>query len=154
MKRILVCLDASQRAPHVLATALDLAQRIGAKLRLFRAVGLPPELPTQYLLSADTLADTLVENAKKELRELSRDVPPDLLDGICTRIGSPWDAICTAAREHDADLLVIGSHGYGAIDRLLGTTAAKVVNHADRSVLIVRPKGAAAENSHAAPNPR
>jgi nucleotide-binding universal stress UspA family protein len=36
------------------------------------------------------------------------------------------------------DLIVIGSHGYDALDRLLGTTAAKVVNHADRSVLVVR----------------
>jgi len=33
---------------------------------------------------------------------------------------------------------VIGSHGYGGLDRLLGTTAARVVNHADRNVLIVR----------------
>ncbi len=142
MKRILVCLDGSQRAPHVLATALDLARRMGAKIRLFRAVGLPPELPTQYLLSPSNLPDILVENAKKELTELSRDVPPDLLDGVHTHIGSPWDAICRAAREHDADLVVIGSHGYGALDRVLGTTAAKVVNHADRSVLVVRPKGA------------
>jgi nucleotide-binding universal stress UspA family protein len=42
---------------------------------------------------------------------------------------------------HDVDLIVIGSHGYGALDHVLGTTAAKVVNHADRSVLVVRPKG-------------
>ncbi len=51
---------------------------------------------------------------------------------------APWDGICRAAREHDADMIVIGSHGYGALDRLLGTTAAKVVNHADRNVLVVR----------------
>ena len=52
--------------------------------------------------------------------------------------GEGADAICSAAREHDVDLIVIGSHGYGILDRLLGTTAAKVVNHADRSVLVVR----------------
>ncbi|HVU00723.1 MAG TPA: universal stress protein [Polyangiaceae bacterium] len=32
----------------------------------------------------------------------------------------------------------MGSHGYGTLDRVLGTTAAKVVNHAARSVLVVR----------------
>ena len=37
-----------------------------------------------------------------------------------------------------ADLIVVGSHGYSGIDHLLGTTAARVVNHADRSVLVVR----------------
>ena len=36
------------------------------------------------------------------------------------------------------DLIVIGSHGYSGIDRLIGTTAAKVVNHAKQSVLVVR----------------
>lgn len=34
--------------------------------------------------------------------------------------------------------IVIGSHGHGGIDRVLGTTAAKLVNHADRNVLVVR----------------
>jgi hypothetical protein len=33
---------------------------------------------------------------------------------------------------------VIGAHGYGVIDRVLGTTAVKVVNHLDRSVFVVR----------------
>jgi len=83
----------------------------------------------------------LLESAKRELLDLARDVPPDLIDDILVHVGSPWDAICNAAQAHEADLVVIGSHGYGALDRLLGTTAAKVVNHADRSVLVVRPRG-------------
>jgi universal stress protein F len=76
--------------------------------------------------------------AKSELEEAARDVPPELLDGCSAQVGVAWDAICAAAREHDVDLIVIGSHGYRILDRLLGTTAAKVVNHADRSVLVVR----------------
>ena len=55
-----------------------------------------------------------------------------------TPFATAWDGICHAARELDVDLIVIGSHGYGAIDRVIGTTAAKVVNHADRNVLVVR----------------
>ncbi len=35
------------------------------------------------------------------------------------------------------DLIVLGSHGYGGIDRLLGTTAAHVANRAERNVLVV-----------------
>ena len=35
-------------------------------------------------------------------------------------------------------MIVLCSHGYGGIDRLIGTTASKVVNLADRSVLVVR----------------
>jgi nucleotide-binding universal stress UspA family protein len=54
-------------------------------------------------------------------------------------LGAPWEAVCSAAREVSADLILIGSHGYSGIDRLLGTTAAKIVNHADRPVLVARP---------------
>jgi nucleotide-binding universal stress UspA family protein len=144
MNRILVCLDASQRAPYILGTAVDLARRMGAKVRLFRVVGLPHDLPPQlYAVSPNDLPDILLETARKDLAELASGVPPELLDGVDAHIGSPWDGICNAARAYDADLIFIGSHGYGTLDRVLGTTAAKVVNHADRSVFIARPKGEA-----------
>jgi universal stress protein F len=143
MERILACLDGSARAPHVLATAIELARRIGARVRLFRAVGIPPELPDRvYQTSPNDLPKMLLEDAKTQLMELSRSISPELLDGVYVRLGQPWDAICRAAIEQSADLIVIGSHGYGGIDRVLGTTAAKVVNHADRSVLVVRQRPA------------
>jgi universal stress protein F len=142
MKRILTCLDGSQRAPHVLETAGKVARSSGAKLYLFRAVSLPSELPPSvYSVSPNDLPDILLESAKMELSELARDVAPDLIAGVYVHMGSPWDAICTAAQVHDVDLVVIGSHGYGRLDHILGTTAAKVVNHIDRSVLVARPKG-------------
>jgi len=65
-------------------------------------------------------------------------VPAELLGGTQIVIGVAWQAICDGAHEQQADLVVIGSHGYSGFDRLLGTTAAKVVNHAQCSVLVVR----------------
>ncbi|MBX3197874.1 MAG: universal stress protein [Labilithrix sp.] len=140
MKTILTCLDTSPRAPHVLSTAADLARRTGARLVLFRSVGLPPELAREDIIgvSPNALADRLVEAAKADLERFRADVPPELMAGIEVRVGTPWNAICAEATARSVDLIVIGSHGYGGIDRLLGTTAAKVVNHADRSVLVVR----------------
>lgn len=139
MKRILVCLDGSPRASHVLNAAVDMARRNDAKLLLFRAVGLPPELPSSfYSVSPNELPKMLCDEAKEQLVVLSREVPPELIADISTRVGVPWDAICTTAKEQDVDLVVVGSHGYRGLDRLLGTTAAKVVNHVDRSVLVVR----------------
>jgi len=140
MKRILVGLDASPRARDVLDAAIDLARRTGAKLRLFRSVGLPPELPASlWSLPPAQVTETFLAAAREGLEAAARTVPPELLDGATAQVGVAWDAICNAAREHDVDLIVIGSHGYGILDRLIGTTAAKVVNHADRSVLVVRP---------------
>jgi nucleotide-binding universal stress UspA family protein len=53
-------------------------------------------------------------------------------------VGAPWEAVCNAARTTAVDVIVIGSHGYSGLDRLLGTTAARIVNHAPCSVLVVR----------------
>jgi universal stress protein F len=140
MQRILVGIDASPRSRDVLAAAVDLAQRTGARVRLLRAVGIPPELPTNiWSVSPAQVTESFLATAKRDLEEASRGVPSDVLDGAWAQVGVAWDVICRAARDYDADLIVIGSHGYGILDRLLGTTAAKVVNHADRSVFVVRP---------------
>ena len=139
MQKFLVGVDASPVARAVLAQAVDLAGRTGARLVLFRAVGVPVELPMEaYVMPPDTLPDMLQKEARRGLEHLAASVPPELLSGVRVGIGSAWQAICEAAREENADLIVIGSHGYGMLDRLVGTTAARVVNHADRSVLVVR----------------
>ena len=75
------------------------------------------------------------------LRAEERRIPPELLDGGVSagNAAAPWLPICAAARAYDANLIVVGSHDkHGLSDRLLGTTAANVVNRADRSVLVVR----------------
>jgi nucleotide-binding universal stress UspA family protein len=145
MKRILACLDASPRASLVLAAARDLATRTGAKLAVFRSVGLPAEIDKEFLaISPNDVIDQLVARAKQELAALTADLPANVKDGVYVRVGTPWDAICTEARELDVDVILLGSHGYSGLDRLLGTTAAKVVNNADRSVMVVRAKPAAA----------
>jgi nucleotide-binding universal stress UspA family protein len=139
MERILVALDASSRAPHVLDEAVELARKTGAKLRLYRAVGIPTEIPESALMGkTQALVSMLVEQAKQDLDALKRAVPAELFDGASVSIATAWDGICRVAKDYHADLIVIGSHGYNVIDRLLGTTAARVVNHADTAVMVVR----------------
>ena len=140
MKRILVALDASPRAPFVLATATSLAGSTGAKVRLFRAVPIQPEIPWDMIrvFPPGGLEELLLRQAKADLEARARAVPAEQLDGVATGIGTAWSAICSAAREYDADLIVLGSHGYSTVDHLIGTTAGKVVNHAERSVLVAR----------------
>jgi nucleotide-binding universal stress UspA family protein len=140
MKKILVCLDTSPRAPRVLAAAVALARRTGGRLTLFRSVGLPPELSHDdvFGISPNTLMQKLLDTAKESLAKVRSDVDGDLVEGVAVSVGTPWDAICAEASTIGADLVIVGSHGYGALDRVLGTTAAKVVNHAHCSVMVVR----------------
>jgi nucleotide-binding universal stress UspA family protein len=139
VKRILVALDGSPRAAAVLASAAKLAELVNAKLVLFRAVGVQPDMPREVLqLTDQRLEDVLLKSARAELERLAKDAAPSQLEKIVVTFATAWDGICQTARDEGADLIVIGSHGYGGLDRLLGTTAAKVVNHADRNVLVVR----------------
>ena len=139
MKTYLVALDNSVRAPHVLAAASELAQSTGAKLVLFRAIGLPHDLPADsYAMSPDDVIDALRTRAASELQELARAVPMSVPHTTRLEVGAAWQAIGAVAREVGAQLIVIGSHGFSGVDRLLGTTASRVVNHADRSVMVVR----------------
>ena len=136
---LLVALDASPRAAHVLETAVSLAKGMGARLVLFRAVGVPTEVPPEaYGVTPDALAALLQQKARADLETRARGVPADLLAGIEVVLGTPWRSITEAAHARGCQTIVLGSHGYGAIDHLLGTTAAKVVNHAACSVFVVR----------------
>ena len=139
MKKILVCLDGSPRERGVLDAAIGVARSRGAKLTLFRSVGIPRELPKEaYSMDPEEIPRLLEQQATVELEKLFATVPSEHRGSIQVIIGTPWQSIERAAAEGDVDLIVIGSHGYQALDRVLGTTAAKVVNHADRAVLVVR----------------
>lgn len=137
--KILVGVDGSPREPKVLQAAIDLAKSRGGKVHLVRAMMVPVSIPTAvWTLQGEDFSQFLVEHGQKEIALTVDKVPEELRGGLHTRLGQPADVLVALADELDADLVVIGSHGYGGIDRVLGTTAAKVVNRAPCSVLVVR----------------
>lgn len=139
MEKILVALDGSVRAPEVLKEAAKLARRIGAQLVLYRAVGLPVDLSSVVFgLSPDEVAAMLVKLGQDNLEELKRLVEPELVAESRVSIAIAWQGVCATAHLVHADLIVIGAHGYGGLDRVLGTTAAKIVNHSEVSVFVVK----------------
>src|SRR5688572_21277064 len=117
MMKILVGLDGSERAPVVLAEAATLAQRLNAELVLFRAVTFPDHVPqTALSIAPDEVAKVLEEAAHGSMQELAGQLPPTVKRRIAVGLGSPWRAVCDAARTEAADLIIIGSHGYGGLD--------------------------------------
>lgn len=144
-KHILAAVDGSPRTENVLRTAERLAVADGAALHLCRAVNIPLGMPVEaWALTGDELAGRLVEDAQRELAALRQTLQTPLAGEIFVRLGRPAQVIVDLATAIPADLIVVGSHGYYGIDRLLGTTAARVVNHAHCSVLVVRDATAAA----------
>lgn len=139
MNTLLVALDGSTRAQAVLEAGVAQARSTGARLVLFRAVGIPVDLPSAAMgMSPAEVLRMLEERARAEITHLAQNFVAGVPYEIRVDPGNSWQAICQAAQAVDAALIIIGSHGYGGLDRVLGTTAARVVNHADRSVLVVR----------------
>jgi nucleotide-binding universal stress UspA family protein len=138
MRSILVAVDGSRRAPAVYQTALAFAKQFDATLHVFRAIvvpqDFPPAAPTRR---EDELPHQMEGQATEELRAMLGSPPSRVLPPVLRFVSQAWRAILAIADELDVDLIVLGSHGYEGLDRILGTTAGKVVNHAKRNVLVV-----------------
>jgi nucleotide-binding universal stress UspA family protein len=81
----------------------------------------------------------LAEKAVKIASEIIKEKNPAL--SISTKVidESPKQGILNEAETFDADLIVVGSHGQGALSRfLIGSVSHSVALHADCSVEIVR----------------
>jgi nucleotide-binding universal stress UspA family protein len=80
-----------------------------------------------------------VESAGRYGRELEREGVPVKVELVRALAGRVAKLIVESAREHQAGVIVMGSHGRGDLTALLlGSVAHKVVHLADRPVLIVR----------------
>ncbi len=141
MAPYLVCLDDSPAAPNVLVAAEALARAPRTRWIPFHAVGWPHEghaLPEVLRESPDEILASRRRAAVEALDALLPAVSADLREDPWVVLGVPWDAICRSAREIGATLIIMGAHRYHGLDRLLGTTSSKVMNHAHCSVLVVR----------------
>ena len=138
IRRILVALDGSTRSPGVLRAAAEIAERFGATLYPFRAISVPPEFPPGAVSShADPLLALMTDEAVAATLGLTKSLANADVHAPMVKVGQSWRMILEASEELDVDLIVVGSHGYHGLDRVLGTTAGKVANVARRNVLVV-----------------
>ncbi|REJ78472.1 MAG: universal stress protein [Acidobacteria bacterium] len=97
-----------------------------------------------YLPNTKEIEKVARENAEKVLTETKVAIDEHFSDpGVTVSteilIGSPESRIVEKAEEFEADLLIVGSHGYNRWERLLlGSVSDSVVHHAPCSVLVVR----------------
>ncbi|HVZ33158.1 MAG TPA: universal stress protein [Polyangiaceae bacterium] len=138
IRRLLVALDESERAPSVVEAAAELARAFGASMIPMRVLVVPPEFPpSAHVRQPDLLEPHLELTAREELLRSTAGLAGINVAPPIVRSGIPWREIVQAADDLDVDLVVLGSHGYWGWDRVLGTTAGKVANRARRNVFIV-----------------
>ena len=139
IRTILAALDGSPRAPCVLHMAAEIARRFDAEVVPLRVIFVPAEFPpAAHVTAGDPLPAYMREEAERGVRALLAKEPGVRFAAPLVHEGAqPWRTILRLTEALDVDLLVIGSHGYHGIDRVLGTTAGKVANLAHRNVLVV-----------------
>ncbi|WP_313692180.1 universal stress protein [Halorarum halobium] len=139
-ERVLVPTDGSELSETAARHALDVAAQYGATLHAIYVV----DTDTGWLTvsKADVrdaireLGDNAGEEAIESVERLAADADVDLVTAVLD--GSPDDEILRYADEHDADLIVMGTHGRDGIGRrVVGSITERVVRGASVPVMAV-----------------
>jgi nucleotide-binding universal stress UspA family protein len=153
---ILLATDGSPSAAEAQKDAFELALRLDAPLLVVSVAH--PALPavgyTAYGYS--NVVAEVREAERKRVAELVASVAEAAeAEGVhCSTVtleGQVVDEICRKASEYEAQLIVVGSHGWGATRRFLsGSVSTGLVHSAPCPVLVVRPGAEAREHAAAA----
>lgn len=139
MKKILVGVDGSEQSLKASRMAMDIAGNDGSVTLAYCIVPMvyPPEMPwamptdfePQQLRAAEQVLDTM-------RKSLAR--PGCRLDSVVLR-GPVAETLADEAEAKKCDLVAVGTHGYGAVKRmLLGSVASRLVHICPKPTLVVR----------------
>ena len=140
-KSIVVGTDGSETADIALRRAIELAALTGGKLHVVSAyepaparVGgnRPVAEAAEWTVGSDFKVEAVLQRAQDEANAGSVDYE------VHAPKGDAADSLIAAAKEHDADLIVLGSRGMRGARRVLGSVPNKVSHHAPCDVLIVQ----------------
>jgi nucleotide-binding universal stress UspA family protein len=149
--RIVLPLDGSALAEQAIGYAQSLADGSG-EIALLRV--LLPARPVRGLLgdvivSAEGVLSRMRADAKADLDTIAcrlRQNSPEITTTLKVNVGDPAEEIIREARERNADLIVMASHGRGAVGRLaFGSVADRVARTSETPVMIIRPQDARPE---------
>ena len=140
MNHIVIGTDGSPGARAAVSEGLEMARRLGGQVTFVavrHGISVLGDPYYQHRLS-DQLAHAraAVEDAMAEAERLGVHAEYEIAEGEAA------DEILKAARYREADLIVVGSRGLGAIaGALLGSVSRKLVQHSPIPVLVVKERG-------------
>ncbi|KAE8546787.1 universal stress protein [Marinobacter nauticus] len=137
-KKMLVAIDLTEEAPQVLNKAKAMCNAQGAELLLVHVVE-----PVGYAYGGDIpmdlseLQDQLDKAAREQLGKYGDEYGIAAANQVVT-VGRPESEIHRLAKEHNVDLVIVGSHGRKGFQLLLGSTANGVLHGTECDVLAIR----------------
>jgi nucleotide-binding universal stress UspA family protein len=145
LARILLPTDFSDFSAQATKYACAFAEQFGAELHLLHVLEIHRS-PTPDFAMGLALPSHATEAVQDARRALDGVVAPawEAANAVvkATADGPPFLEIIRYAKEHDIDLIVMGTHGRsGLVHVLMGSVAERVVRKAPCPVLTVRPEG-------------
>jgi nucleotide-binding universal stress UspA family protein len=136
MSEIVIGYDGSESSKSALNQAFDFARALGDSLVVVFAYAPGGygggEVPEQRR-AVEEFGETVTKEAVDAAKAAKVDCKVELINE------HPHDALITIADKHDARMIVVGSHGDHPIKAaVIGATPYKLVQLADRPVLVVR----------------
>ena len=148
MKKILIALDYDPLAEKVASTGYTLAKALNASVMLVHVVAEPsyyssveysPIMGFTGFSDADAyqVKEDLIKEAQRFLEESKKHLGDEII-AVSVVEGDFADAIIDAAKDFNADLIVMGTHHRKGLDKLLmGSLAEKILNSASVPLLTI-----------------
>jgi universal stress protein A len=138
IKTILFPTDLRPESIIALRYALTLAKRFDANLTLLHVLEKPYSSDTEVEPGVEGSLDPENANEERELALLEEDLRAEHLNSrSCFRIGTAFEEIVREAENIKASLIVMSSHNYGWLDRLVHGSAAEMVLHSTPCPVLV-----------------
>lgn len=142
---ILVSVDFSDATPRILRAAGRLTRALSGKLWLLHVAEPEPEF-VGYEAGPDVVRDQVARELRDEHRRIQEYADAMRNEGLAVTAllirGAIVETVIAEAERLDADLLIVGSHGYGAVyDLLVGSVSRGILKHAEIPVLVVPVRG-------------
>ncbi len=143
LTHIVTATDLSNSSLHAVDRGFQLAHASGARYTVAHAVGVDALAPLRELFGADNAAITekIIDEAREKLRGILGQADRNLgvSAGLHIEEGLASTAISAFANAAAADLLLLGAHGAGFLQRmLLGSTASRLLRKSGCPVLVVK----------------
>lgn len=138
--KVLIAVDDGPSAEKIAIAGFELGQQLNAEIALLTVVD-TGFLMTEGTVTPKEMAELIKSNLIKNQQVLIEHVFKAHKVWTFTEEGKPADIVLTVAKEWEANLLVMGTHGRtGLAHLLMGSVAEQVLRHAEIPVFIVPAK--------------
>ncbi|MFV5697952.1 universal stress protein [Flavobacterium sp. ZT3R17] len=140
IKKIVIAVDNDPTSEKIALSGFQLGLQLKAKIALLSVVDLTM-LITEGAVTPKEFADITINDYKKNQQMLVDTVFKEHKIWTFVEEGIPYEVILNVAKEWDADIIVLGTHGRTGFSHLImGSVAEKVIRHSEIPVFIIPTK--------------